>query len=57
MNLEYARYKIQFVKHMKLKKKEGQSVETLPLLKFGNKTLTEGVAKIKFGADTKGQTT
>jgi hypothetical protein len=42
---------------MKLKKKEGQSVETLPLLKFGNKTLTEGVAKIKFGADTKGQTT
>jgi hypothetical protein len=27
---------IQFAKHMKLKKKEEQSVETLPLLRIGN---------------------
>ena len=29
--------KIQFAKHMKLKKKEDQSVNTLPLLRIGNK--------------------
>ena len=28
-NLEYPRYKIQFAKHMKLKKNEDQSVDTL----------------------------
>ena len=38
---------------MKLKKKEGQSVDTLPLLKIGNKTLMEGVTQTKFGAEMK----
>ena len=41
---------------MKLKKKEGQSVDTLPLLKIGNKTHMEGVTETKFGADMKGWT-
>jgi hypothetical protein len=31
-----ARYKVQFAKHMKLKKNEDQSVDTLPLLRTGN---------------------
>ena len=35
-NLEYPRYKLQFAKHMKLKKNEDQSVDTLPLLRIGN---------------------
>jgi hypothetical protein len=35
-NLEYPRYKTQFAKHMKLEKKEDQSVDTLPLLRIGN---------------------
>jgi hypothetical protein len=48
--LEYPRYKIQFAKHMKLKKKEDQSVDTLPLLRIGNKTPMEGVTETKFGA-------
>jgi hypothetical protein len=34
---EYTRYKIQFAKHMKLKKNEDQSVDTLPLLRIGKK--------------------
>jgi hypothetical protein len=34
--LSIARYKIQFAKHMKLKKNEEQSVDTLPLLRIGN---------------------
>jgi hypothetical protein len=38
---------------MKLKKKEDQSVDTLPLLKIGNKTLMEGVTQTKFGAEMK----
>jgi hypothetical protein len=42
-NLEYPRFKIQFTKHMKLKKNEDQSVDTLPLLRIGNKTPMEGV--------------
>ena len=29
-------YKVQFAKHMKLKKNEDQSVDTLPLLRIGN---------------------
>jgi hypothetical protein len=41
--LEYLRYKIQFAKHMKLKKNEDQSVDTLPFLRIGNKTPMEGV--------------
>ena len=36
INLEYPRYKLQFAKHMKLKKNEDQSVNTLPLLRIGN---------------------
>ena len=42
--LEYPRYKIQFVKLMKLKKNKDQSVDTLPL-RIGNKTPMEGVAE------------
>ena len=49
-------FKIQFVKHMKLKKKEDQSVDTLPFLRNGNKTPIEGVTETKFGAETKGWT-
>ena len=54
--LEYPRYKIQFEKLMKLKKNEDQSVDTLPLLRIGNKTPMEGVTETKFGAETKGWT-
>jgi hypothetical protein len=36
---------------MKLKKNEDQSVDTLLLLRIGNKTPMEGVTK--FGAETK----
>jgi hypothetical protein len=39
---------------MKLKKNEDQSVDTLPLLRIGNKTLMEGVTE--FGAEMKGWT-
>jgi hypothetical protein len=53
-NLEYPRYKIQFAKRMKLKKNEGQSVDTLLLLRIGNKTPMEGVTETKFGAERKG---
>jgi hypothetical protein len=41
---------------MKLKKNEDQSVDTLPLLRIGNKTTMEGVTETKFGAETKGWT-
>jgi hypothetical protein len=41
---------------MKLKKKEDQSVDTLPLLRIGNKTPMEEVTETKFGAETKGWT-
>ena len=54
--LEYPRYKIQFAKHMKLKKDEDQSVDTFPLLRIGNKTPMEGVTETKFGAEMKGWT-
>jgi hypothetical protein len=54
MMKEYPRYKIQFAKHTKLKKNEDQSVDTLPLLRIGNKTPMEGVTEKKFGAETKG---
>ena len=53
-DLEYLRYKIQSAKHMKLKKNKHQSVDTLPLLRFGNKTPMEGVTETKFGSVTKG---
>ena len=48
--------KIQVAKHMKIKKNEDQSVDTLTLLRIGNKTPMEGVTEIKFGSDTKGWT-
>jgi hypothetical protein len=41
---------------MKLKKKEDQNLDTLPLLRIGNKTPMEGVTEKKFGAETKGWT-
>jgi hypothetical protein len=47
--------KIQFAKHMKLKKKEGQSVDTLLLLRMENKIPMEGVTETKFGAETEGR--
>jgi hypothetical protein len=37
-------------------KNEDQSVDTLPLLRIGNKTPMEGVTETKFGAETKGWT-
>jgi hypothetical protein len=40
---------------MKLKN-EDQSVDTLPLLRIGNKTPMEGVTETKFGAVKKGWT-
>ena len=47
---------IQFVKHMKLKKKEDQSVDSLFLLRMGNNIPMEGVTEAKFIADTEGST-
>jgi hypothetical protein len=55
-NLECPRYKIQTAKHMKLKKNKDQNVDTLPLLRIGNKTPMEGITETKFGAETKGWT-
>ena len=46
--------KIQDTKHMKLKKNEDQSVDTLSFLRNENKTPIEGVTETKFGAETKG---
>ena len=46
--------KIQFAKHMKLKKKEDQSVDTSILLRRRNKIPMEGVTK--YGAETEGMT-
>jgi hypothetical protein len=45
--------KIQFVKHMKLKK-EDQGVDTLFLLGMGNKIPMEGVTETKFRAEPDG---
>ena len=39
---------------MKLEKNEDQSVDTLPLLRIGNKTPMEGVTETQFGAVMKG---
>jgi hypothetical protein len=41
---------------MKLKKKGDESVDTLPLLRTGNKTPMQGVTETKFGAEMKGWT-
>jgi hypothetical protein len=48
--------KIQFAKHMKLNKKKDRSVDTLFLLRMGNKILMEGVTETKFGAEIEGWT-
>jgi hypothetical protein len=52
-NLEYPQYKIEVAKHMKLKKNEDQSVDSLPHLSIGNKTPMEGIIETQFGAETK----
>jgi len=41
---------------MKLNKKEYQSVDTLPLLRIGNKTPMEGITETNFGAEMQGWT-
>jgi hypothetical protein len=48
--------RIQFTKHMKLKKKEDQSVGTLILLRRENKISMEGITETKCGAETGGMT-
>jgi hypothetical protein len=48
--------KIQFTNHMKLKKKDDQSVDTLVLLRRGNKIPMEGVTETKCGTETEGMT-
>jgi hypothetical protein len=48
--------KIQFAKHMKLKKNEDQSVDTLFFLRLGNKIPMEGVTETKFIAEPEGMT-
>ena len=45
--------KIKFTDQMKLRKKEDQSVDTLPLLIIGNKTPMEVVTETQIGAETK----
>ena len=40
---------------MKLKKKEDQSVDTLLLLRMGNKISLEGFTEIMFGSETERQ--
>jgi hypothetical protein len=48
--------KIQFIKHMKLKKMDNKSVDTLILLRRGNRIPTEGVTETKFRTETEGMT-
>jgi hypothetical protein len=48
--------KVQFVKHIKLRKKEDQGVDTLPLLGIGSKAPREGATETEFGAEMKGWT-
>ena len=45
---EHRTPKIQFVKHKKIRKKEDQWVNTLFLLRIGNKIPMEGVTETKF---------
>ena len=49
--------KIQFTNHIKLKRKEDQSVDTSNLLRRGNKTPMEGVTETKCGGETEKMTT
>jgi hypothetical protein len=44
--------KIQFIDHIKLKKKEDHSVGASVLLRRGNKILTRGNTETKYGAET-----
>jgi hypothetical protein len=48
--------KIQFTDHMKLKKKEDQSVDASVLIRRGNIILKGGVTETKCGAETEGKT-
>jgi hypothetical protein len=48
--------KRQFTNHMKLKKKEEQSVDTSILPRKGNKIPMEGVTETKCGSETEGMT-
>jgi hypothetical protein len=48
--------KIQFAKHMKLMKKEDQSVDTPILFRKGNIIPMAGVTETKCGAKTEGKT-
>ena len=48
--------KRQYANHMKLKKKEDQSKDTLLFLRMGNKISMERVTETKFGAETAGRT-
>jgi hypothetical protein len=53
-NLEYPRYNLQ--KHMKIKKKEDQSVATLFLLRRGTKIPMEGITETNFRVETERRT-
>jgi hypothetical protein len=46
--------KIRFANHIKLKKRDDQSVDTLILLRRGNKIIMEGVTETKCGAEPEG---
>jgi hypothetical protein len=46
----------QFAKHMKLKNKEDQNVDTSILFRRRNKITMEEVTETKFGAETEGVT-
>jgi hypothetical protein len=56
INLEYPRYKIQFVKNTRNSRSMKIKVWTLPLLRIGNISPMEGVIETKFGAERKGWT-
>jgi hypothetical protein len=47
--------RIKFTDHMKLKKKEDQSVDTLVLLRKENKIPMGGDKETKYGAETEGK--
>ena len=48
---------IQFTEHVKLKKKEDQSVDASVLLRRGNKILIGGNTETKCGAESEGKAT
>jgi hypothetical protein len=41
---------------MRLRRNKVQGVDALPILRIGSRTPMEGVAEMKFGAETKGWT-